>query len=175
MKLIIETPRLILREFELNDAEKMWELNSDPDVIKFTGDPPFVSIDQAKEFIKNYRDYRENGYGRWAVITKDKNDFVGWCGLKLNEENFVDIGFRFFKKDWNKGYATESAKAGLNYGFSKLNLNEIIGRAASKNTASIRVLEKLNMDYWKKDNCKGIENSVYYKMNKSKFNTLFNK
>lgn len=175
MKQITETSRLTLREFELSDAEKMWELNSDPDVIKFTGDPPFDSIEKAGEFIKNYKDYSENGYGRWAVIAKDKNDFVGWCGLKLNEDNFVDIGFRFFKKDWNKGYATESAKACLDYGFSDLNLNEIIGRASSENTASIRVLKKLSMDFWKNDDCKGIENSVYYKMNKSKFNTLFNK
>ena len=172
MEQIFETPRLILTKFELSDAKKMWELNDDPDVIKFTGDPPFVSIYQTKEFIKNYKDYKENGFGRWAVISKDKNDFIGWCGLKLNKENFVDIGFRFFKKDWNKGYATESAKACLNYGFSELKINEIIGRASSENKASIKVLEKLNMDYWKNDECKGIENSVYYRINRSKFKKL---
>ena len=70
IKLITETPRLILREFALDDAKSMWELNSDPEVIKYTGDPPFETIEKAREFLLNYKDYEKNGFGRWAVITK---------------------------------------------------------------------------------------------------------
>jgi RimJ/RimL family protein N-acetyltransferase len=172
MTQIIETSRLILREFEIDDAENMFLLNSNPEVIKYTGDLAFVSISDAKTFLMQYDDYQMNGFGRWSVIVKDSNKFIGWCGLKLNEENFVDIGFRFFKREWHKGYATESAKACLNYGFNKLKISEIIGRVAKENKASIRVLGKLGMIFWKLDNCKGIENSIYYKLNKSQFNTL---
>ena len=64
MKVIIETPRLLLREFHLSDAEKMYELNSDPEVIKYTGDPPFKSVVETKEFLNQYKDYERNGYGR---------------------------------------------------------------------------------------------------------------
>ena len=167
---ILETSRLILREFELHDAQKMWELNNDPDVIKYTGDAPFSSIEDAEIFLKKYTDYKKNGYGRWAVIVKHTGEFIGWCGLKLNEDDLVDIGFRFFKKDWNKGYATESAKACIEYGFNQLKMKEIIGRAAIENTASIKVLEKLQMNFWKFDNCKGISNSAYYKLIVEKYN-----
>ena len=95
---VIETPRLVLREFVLNDAENIWELNSDPEVIKYTGDPPFATIEKAREFLLDYTDYEKNGFGRWAVITKASNSFIGWCGLKFNEQNLVDLGFRFFKR-----------------------------------------------------------------------------
>ncbi len=168
MKQIIETKRLILREFELEDSKKLWELNCDPDVIKFTGDKPFSSIKKAKEFLNNYRDYQINGYGRWAVILKSTNEFIGWCGLKLNEDSKVDIGFRFFKKYWNNGYATESATACLQHGFNILKLTEIIGRASVDNIASINILEKIQMNYWKTELHDGIGNSVYYKINSTK-------
>ena len=91
------------------------------------------------------------------------------AGLKLNEQNLVDLGFRFFRKEWNKGYATEAAHACLEYGFLELDLKEIIGRVARQNKASIKVLEKLSMDYWKNDSCKGIEDSLYYRITKEKY------
>lgn len=168
-KYIAETPRLMIREFVLDDAPDIWELNSDPEVIKYTGDPPFETVENARDFLNNYKDYENNGFGRWAVIKKDSGTFLGWCGLKLNEQNLIDLGFRFFRREWNKGYATEAAKACLEYGFMELNVNEIIGRVAMKNTGSIKVLEKLAMEYWKNDSCKGIENSLYYKISKEQY------
>ncbi len=170
MKNILETKRLLLREFQVNDAQKMYELNTNLEVIKYTGDSSFKSIQQAKIFLKNYTDYKKNGYGRWAVVLKESGEFIGWCGLKLNEENFTDIGFRFFKREWNNGFATESSNAVLAYGFDKLGLTEIIGRSAIENSASIIILKKLNMTFWKVDTCEGIENSVYYRINNKQFN-----
>lgn len=148
MKFIIETKRLFLREFILDDAEKFYQLNLNPNVIRYTGNTAFKSIDEAKSFLENYNDYKTNGYGRWAVINKSNNEFIGWCGLKYDKlENETDIGFRFFEEEWNKGYATESATACLKYGFEVLKLNRIIGRAMKENTASIKVLEKIGLVY----------------------------
>lgn len=83
------------------------------------------------------------------------------------KKNLVDIGFRFFKKEQGKGYATESAKALLDYGFNTLKLKEIIRRASKDNISSIRVLEKLNITFWKQDSFEGIEDSVYYRIKKN--------
>ena len=164
MEKIIETDRLILRRFDSSDAPQMYLLNADPTVLKYTGDLPFQSISEAESFIQHYDHYQKYGFGRWSVILKSSNEFIGWCGLKQHEEAFVDIGFRFFKKEWGKGYATEAAKACLVYGFEYLNLKEIIGRAAKENIASVRVLEKLGMEFWKEDTCEGIDGAVYYRL-----------
>ncbi|MFB6319945.1 GNAT family N-acetyltransferase [Saccharicrinis sp. FJH54] len=166
---VIETSRLILREFNPDDAEAFYVLNSDPEVLRYTGDSPFTNVREAEEFIRSYNDYRKNGFGRWAVIFKSTHEFLGWCGLKLNEENMIDIGFRFFRSEWCKGYATEAARATMQYGFDKLKLKEIVGRAAPENKASIRVLEKLGMKYWKKAPCHGIENACYYRATSETF------
>lgn len=168
MECIIETSRLGLREFRLDDAEPAYLLNLDPEVLKFTGDAPFSSIQDSRTFLENYSDYKRNGFGRWAVVLKDTEEFIGWCGLKRHEEGFVDIGFRFFKNEWGKGFATESAAACLKYGFEELGLSEIIGRAAAENKGSIRVLEKLGLSYWKKEPCKGISDSLIYRITTDK-------
>ncbi len=150
MKIILETTRLYLREFIQSDGFHFYHLNKDLDVVKYTGNKPFESLSDANSFIKNYDDYHRNGYGRWAVCLKDSNEFLGWCGLKYERnKQEVDLGFRFYKKYWNKGYATESAKACVKYGFSKLKIKEIVGRAYIENIASIKVLEKCNLSFKK--------------------------
>ncbi|WP_040282396.1 GNAT family N-acetyltransferase [Psychroserpens damuponensis] len=166
MRQILETNRLILRELHINDAQHFYNLNLNQNVIKYTGNSAFKNIQEAKEFLENYQDYKLNGYGRWAVIQKETNEFIGWCGLKFGEiENETDIGFRFFEKEWNKGFATESAKACINYGFKHLNLKRIIGRAMKENFGSIKVLEKIGMAY-ERDTIFLEKDAVIYKIEK---------
>ena len=166
MKKILETERLLLRELNSNDAENFYNLNLNPNVIKYTGNSAFKNISEAREFLENYKDYKLNGYGRWAVVNKLDEKFIGWCGLKFGEmENETDIGFRFFEEEWNKGYATESAKACLNYGFENLNLKRIIGRAMKENNGSIKVLEKIGLEY-EKDVIFDGKDAVIYKIEK---------
>lgn len=169
MNFITETKRLVLREFCTSDARDFYALNADPEVLRHTGDTAFGSLNEAAMFLENYSDYRENGFGRWAVIDKEKGDFLGWCGLKKNEEELVDLGFRLFRRAWGHGYATESALASLEYGFGPLGIQEIIGRASQENLASLRVLEKIGMDFWKYGSCAGIPKAVYYRISKTRF------
>lgn len=148
MNKIIETDRLYLRALNINDAKNFYLLNLDKAVLKYTGDKPFDSIESAKNFLKNYDQYLKYGCGRWAVINKENEEFLGWCGLKYTAtKNEYDIGFRFFKKHWNKGYATEAAKSCIEYGLNSLNIKEIVGRAIKQNLASIRVLQKIGLIY----------------------------
>lgn len=148
MRSIIETNRLILRELNIDDAKNFYELNLNPNVVKYTGDKAFANVTEAKKFLENYKDYKTNGFGRWAVIDKSNGEFLGWCGLKYVQQlNETDIGFRFFEKHWGKGFATESAKACLKFGFEKLKLKSIVGRAMAENIASIKVLENVGLKY----------------------------
>lgn len=172
--MIIETERLILRELTTQDAKHFFELNSDPEVMLFTGDDPFQSVTEAEHFLKNYSHYSEHGFGRWAVIRKSDDAFLGWCGLKMHKptlsvktNSYVDIGFRFFRKYWGQGYATEAARKSLELGFTQFQLNEIVGRTARQNLGSIRVLEKIGLTYFKNGECEGIEDALYYHIEKS--------
>ena len=159
---ILETERLVLRQFELSDARHFHELNNDPAVIRYTGDPPFESVEAAEEFIRSYKVYERDGYGRWAVELKANGEFLGFCGLRLDDDGSeTDIGFRFHQRHWGKGYATESAKACLEYGLKTLGLKRIIGRAMHENKASIRVLEKLGMRYSQDGFCHGHDAAIY--------------
>ena len=153
----IKTERLVLRELIPDDAGKMFELDSNPEVHKYLGNNTIQNIEQAKEVIKIIRQqYLDNEIGRWAAIEKSSGEFIGWSGLKFitepknNHVNFYDVGYRLIPKYWGKGYATESAKAWLDYGFTKMNLKEIIGTCHEENKASRRALEKCGLKFVEK-------------------------
>lgn len=159
---ILETNRLYLREMTPDDAEQAYLLNLDPEVVKYTGDVAFKSIDEAKTFLENYNHFKKYGFGRWAVIDKTNDDYLGWCGLKYSEDlDEFDIGFRFFKRHWNKGFATESAKACIEIGFDKFGMKTIVGRAMKANIGSIKVLEKIGLRFDKTFDFDGQEGLVY--------------
>jgi len=168
--MILETSRLILRELVPADDGELFALNNDPDVIKYTGDPAFRNVQEARSFLENYDQYRKYGFGRWAVILKKDGDFLGWCGLKYDPSiNETDIGFRFSKRYWNQGFATESAKACLTHGFDKLDMETIVGRAMKENTASVKVLEKLGMQFDREFDFYRGHSGVVYKVEKKQF------
>lgn len=149
MHIIFETPRLFLRRFTEEDSKLILELNSDPDIVKYVHEPVLQTEEEANRIIINniLPQYRNN-LGRWAIHTKEGNDFIGWCGLKyLPEVDVIDLGYRLKKSAWGKGYATESAAHTLKYGFEYLHIKLITGRAHIENTASFKVLEKIGMHF----------------------------
>jgi RimJ/RimL family protein N-acetyltransferase len=149
MNVILETERLLLRTFTTEDARLIYELNKDPDVTRFTGDP-ITDIAHARQVLEQVilPQYVLYNHGRWAVHAKPSLEFIGWCGLKKRpERNEIDLGYRFLKSTWGKGYATEAAFACIKYGFEKLGLKRIVGRAMPGNIASLKVLEKCGMTY----------------------------
>ena len=165
MEFYIETERLILRDLLETDVEDYFEMDSDPEVHRYLGNNPIKTREQALENINNIRkQYLENGIGRWATIEKSSGTCIGWSGLKFitedwnNHINFHDVGYRFMPRYWGKGYATESTKAALEYGFNTMGLTEIIGTANEDNKASRRALEKCGLTFieqfmWKDIQC----------------------
>jgi len=154
MPIVLETSRLILKQFEEQDAALLFELNSDPDVTRYVGQVAYKSIDEALQFIRNYHNYENYGMGRLNIFYKQSGDYIGWCGLKyLEDKKEFDIGYRLLKRHWGKGYATEAAIVCMDYGFNTLNLKQIIGMAMKENTPSINVFKKLGMTYSSEEDC----------------------
>lgn len=147
MNIYIETDRLILRELEYTDETDLFEMDSDIDVHLFIENNPVKSIEEIKIVIKMLKNqYAENGIARWAVVEKLTNECVGWCGLKYfteplnNHNSFYELGYRFKKKHWGKGFATESSAAILDYGFRNLKIDKIFAITNLNNINSKNVL-----------------------------------
>ncbi|MCD0490055.1 GNAT family N-acetyltransferase [Pedobacter sp. MC2016-14] len=152
MKIHAETDRIILREIELTDAEAMFEMDSDPEVHIYLGKKPIKTIKEAEAQIAFIRQqYVDHGIGRWAIIDKQSNQFVGWGGLKFRTDtvngysNYYDVGYRLLRKFWGQGYATESAKASLKYAFEVLKVQVVCAMAHHANAASRHALLKAGL------------------------------
>lgn len=138
--ILIETERLLLREIDYTDANDLFEMDSDPEVHLFIENKPVKTIDEITKGIEIIKmQYKKNGIARWAVVDKISNECVGWSGLKYynqpinNHNNFYDLGYRFKKKHWGKGFATESSRAILDYGFKNLDTDSIFAIVDPKN------------------------------------------
>ena len=151
MKKVIETERLLFRELAPSDVDVMFELDSDPAVVRYAGDKPLTHIDQARQRIENVmQEYQDLGVGRWAAVLKETNEFIGWAGLKYikelnsHQDNY-DLGYRFLKRHWGKGYGTESAKAFIRYGFDVMKLLRISAYIDVDHVASAKILDKCGL------------------------------
>lgn len=149
MKALIETERLVLREITMDDIEDMFRLHSNSEVQKYTGDPLIETLEEMEKAIRTrISDYEKYGYGRWAAFLKNEMQFAGWAGLAyLPEFDEIDLGYRFLPEYWGSGLATEASREILNFGFDKLKLRKIIAIAMKENKASIRVMEKVGMEF----------------------------
>ncbi|WP_353164256.1 GNAT family N-acetyltransferase [Empedobacter brevis] len=154
MKIWVETERLILREVDYTDQNDLFEMDADPEVHLYIENNPVKSISEITKAIEMLKkQYKENGIARWAVVDKTTNECVGWCGLKYfnqplnNHHHFYELGYRFKKKHWGKGFATESSAAVLDYGFKNLNTDKIYAITDPENINSKKVLTKLGFDF----------------------------
>lgn len=144
----MQTERLIFRRFTEDDAEEYFPLVSDPDILRYAGGSPLKSLDETRQMLRErpIRDYEIYGYGRMACIEKSSGRLIGFSGLKyLDGLKEVDVGYRFLKDCWGKGYATESARLLMKEGIREHGFKRIIGLAEHANAASTHVLRKLGL------------------------------
>jgi [ribosomal protein S5]-alanine N-acetyltransferase len=176
MQILLETERLVLRQFTENDVDNLLELNSDPDVVRFTADQQtdrsVIQTQTLPKWLKYYEEY--DGYGIWAVVERASQAFIGWFIFRpavhapyfdpaLANPDDIELEYRLRKVAWGKGYATEGAKALIAKGFSELGTQRIVAPALAANVASIRVLEKSGLKLGKKfiDEKLGLEVVLY--------------
>jgi RimJ/RimL family protein N-acetyltransferase len=152
MNIKLETERLILREIFLLDAEAMFKLDSNVNVNKYLGNNPVKTIEESRKLIENLRNqYIKNGIGRFAVVLKENNEFIGWSGIKYltepenNHVNVYEIGYRLQEEHWGKGYGSEAAKAWMDYGFKEMKIEKMYASVNKENEASKRILEKIGL------------------------------
>ena len=153
MKLILETDRLKLREFGLDDTKFIIELVNSPGWLKFIGDRNIKTKADAKNYLKYgpMKSYLENGYGLFMVEKKDDNTPIGMCGI-IRRDNLEhpDIGFAFLPSYNGQGYAYEIASATLEYAKKVLKIPEILAITVGDNVKSIALLEKIGLKFIKK-------------------------
>lgn len=178
MKIFVETKRLILREILPSDINGMFELDSDPEVHKYLGNNPISEKEQASDAINFIRQqYIDNGIGRWAIIDKETNSFIGWSGLKFvteltnNHKNYYDLGYRLIKRYWGQGIATETVAASLKYAFEELKVSEVYAIADCENYGSNKILKKNGLSLIETFNLDGIEHN-WYKINKHEYQNI---
>jgi ribosomal-protein-alanine N-acetyltransferase len=110
----LETERLRLRLFTHNDLQIMFELNSDPEIIKYAEPEPLKNLEEARQRLEEgpLYDYQKYGYGRFAVELKETGKVIGFCSIKyLPEIELPEVGYRYLSEYWGRGIGTEAAKA----------------------------------------------------------------
>jgi len=144
----LQTKRLRLRLFTLADVQIMFELNSDPEVIKYAEATPARDVQEARQRLEQgpLADYENHGYGRFAVELKETGNVIGFCGIKyLPEIDLPEIGYRYLKEYWGRGIGTEAARVCVDFARDDLKIKKLIALIVPENTGSIKVAEKLGM------------------------------
>lgn len=145
MNKLVETERLYLRMWAKDDAPRLFEICSNPEVMLHIGNrQPYQTVSEAEEFLNWAKNYQEkNGFCRWAVIEKDSEKIVGSCGLAERNKKEIELGYLFAREVWGKGYATEAGKGCVKYAFETLRLKQMIGLTDVNHLASQNVLMKI--------------------------------
>lgn len=143
----IETERLILRMFRPDDLDELATLFSDPDVVRYVGDGKPVSRDESDRALQSIiKHWQTHGFGRWAVIDKRTQKFIGFGGLR-SLFGTPEVVYHLARAEWGKGFATELARAALRFGFENRGFDRIVAITKPLNQASIHVMEKLGMQF----------------------------
>lgn len=153
MKNFLETPRLILRPFKKEDLKFLKKLWKDPEVMHFSLKGPLSDEEIKKLFKKTLENQKKYGFGACSVICKKTKEWLGFCGLwrEFEGKKVLDFGYRFFKKFWGQGYATEAVIACVDYLREKYPNEKIYSYISPKNLASVRVAEKSGMKFIKEN------------------------
>jgi len=176
---IVETERLFLRKLLTTDVDDLFTMDSDPRThIYMGGTIPTKNKKESLEYINIINDqYMKYKTGRLAVIEKETNKFIGWCGVKFdtmgenNRKNYYEIGYRLLPEYWGRGFATESAIAALRHAFQMLPCEYIVGVAENRHTASCHILEKIGLNKKEEYMYNNIPNS-WYEISRNEFLSL---
>ena len=160
---ILETDRLLLREFLPTDIDALATVISDPETMRFYPEP--LNRAGVESWIeRNLRRYRDDGHGLWAMVLKSSGEVIGDCGLTRKAVDGVDeieIGYHVRRDLWGRGLAPEAAGACRDYGFERLHAQRLISLIRPENLPSRRVAEKVGLTLWKEVLWRDLPHCVY--------------
>ena len=150
MDVFLETERMLLREFTLDDVDDVLALDTDRDVRRFVEDGEPVDRDEIESTIEHWMGYyaRSDSFGFWAAIEKSSGQFLGWFHFRPHEgrpANEPELGYRLVSAAWGKGYATEGSRALIDKAFASSAIVRVVAETMSVHVASRRVMEKSGM------------------------------
>jgi RimJ/RimL family protein N-acetyltransferase len=161
--LILETERLLLREFVPEDGDALAAVLSDPEIMRYY--PAVLDRAGIAAWIeRNRRRYAADGHGLWAMVLKSSGEVIGDCGLTrqtVDGREEIEIGYHVRRDLWGQGYAPEAARACRDYGFSRLGAERLISLIRPENLPSRRVAEKIGLSLWKEVMWRGLLHCVY--------------
>jgi len=161
--MILETARLLLREFTPQDAEAFARVLSDPETMRFYPAPyDRAGVEQWIE--RNRRRYRDDGVGLWAMELTKTHELIGDCGIvcqQVETESLYEIGYHLRRDFWGHGLATEAAIACRNWAFAHLKTERLVSLIRPENLPSRRVAERVGMTVWKEVVWRGFAHCVH--------------
>jgi [ribosomal protein S5]-alanine N-acetyltransferase len=164
---VIETDRLRLRPFGLDDVDALHRLWIEPEVRQYIWDGDIVSRERVESLIRiSITSFEDHGFGLWAVLPRDEESLIGFCGFWFfHEPPKLELLYGISPAYWHQGFATEAATAMLNHGFEELSFERIEASTDAANLASSRVMERAGMSFWKRETTNGLD-TVYFAISK---------
>ena len=162
-QVVLETERLVLRYLTADDVESIFAVIGDPETMKYY--PQSFSRDDAQRWInRSLERYRSDGYGLFAVVLKATGEVIGNCGLMRQEaegESMLEVGYHFRRDHWGHGYATEAARACMEYAFGQLAAEKVVSLILPENVPSRRVAERNGMQIERQVMFHGLPHMMY--------------
>ena len=146
---LLETSRLVLKPWTVADIDALHRLWTDADVRRYLWDDVVVSRDRAEQTVAQTIDYAErSGIGMWCIYRRESPNLIGFCGFRFIEDSQdVEILYGLTPAVWKQGLALEACIAAINYGFAAILFEQVFGRTDVPNVASVRLLERLGMEF----------------------------
>ena len=165
MNSVIETDRIFLRSFCIDDIERFAEICANPNVMRYIGDGKPVSRDIIAEKIPEWIElYEKQNYGLMALVMKEPNELIGFCGFIhqiVDGVEYVELGYRLDEAFWGMGIATEAAKAVRDYAFNVLEIPMLISIIHNQNHSSKHVAKKIGLQLMKTTRFKNVLVDVF--------------
>lgn len=149
-----QSDRLYYSMMTVNDGDLMLDLDSDPEVMRYITDGKTTTAEEIHQiYIPRMQSYTnpDKGWGLWKAFRREDNEFVGWFLLRPLKDNpqDVEIGWRFKRKFWGMGYATEGANLFRDHVFRQDGVSKLMAIAKPDNVGSRKIMEKIGMRYIK--------------------------
>lgn len=164
---VIETARLRIRPFTIDDVDDLHRLWTEPGVRLYLWDDELISRERVVSLVNtSLTSFEERGFGLWADFPREEESLIGFSGFWFfHEPSRLELLYGISSSHWHKGLATEAARAIMNYGFTELSFERIEASTDGSNLASVKVMERAGMSFWKRETTNGLD-TVYYSISR---------